>query len=54
MLGRSVSQHSYGKLAAGKHSFKLEENDFSATSNTYLIKIEFDDTTIYRTVVKQK
>ena len=33
---------------------KLEENDFSATSNTYLIKIEFDDTTIYRTVVKQK
>jgi hypothetical protein len=54
MLGRSVSQHAYGKLAAGKHSFRLEENEFSSTSSTYLIKIEFDDTTIYRAVVKQK
>jgi len=54
MLGRSISQHAYGKLAAGKHSFRLEENEFSSTSSTYLIKIEFDDTTIYRTVVKQK
>ena len=54
MLGRNVSQHAYGKLAAGKHSFRLEENEFSSTSSTYLIKIEFDDTTIYRTVVKQK
>jgi hypothetical protein len=28
MLGRSLSQHAYGKLAAGKHSFRLEENEF--------------------------
>jgi PKD repeat protein len=53
MLGRKVFTHNAGTLSAGNHSIELSENDFSAYSAAYLVKVQIGNEVITRQLIKK-
>jgi PKD repeat protein len=54
ILGRVVKTNELGRVTSGKHEFVLDDTNFNSSSGTYMIRVDLDDVSIYKTMIRQQ